>query len=1131
MVNLTPNTIVFNVHGAALNRAIRDALSLAADTSLSIHGLTGIDMRAVTTKSNIRGGFAKFVRGRVLARGRRAFGEEYVVTALDAYKQKTGYLTQDHFNALMYPDDEGEYGFKSSYASAIRPGVGLFLVALHSSGAITLPATFSWPSVRNDASMESFLKRREVGSLVASELLKFIRGLDTQSETQSHEAFKAIGGDRKRREWFLTYATKLLLATGWHKAEDVNVGDLLAIKAAEETLSPGETLPLAYKPLLDVLRLAFGERVQVTSEDWALALRGRVGTRAGGRRAIGGKALQHLFKDGPRSDHDLVDELLHVEPGWGKPAHIQSLARLPGLEVDLSSLSRLWLELEELYIKKTRRESYKGIKSAFSWWNIYLFYYLPYWFSRNSRTALKFPSSPSLLLKTAFVSRLLPTSDERPVTFVEFMNAQSEKREWNNNSYYSTLHQLQSFFAFIERYGDEMPGCEGFTQPLSPHDFPRTSRPKATKKQPVPRGFFGVYLDYHEALLAHLNVVMRRVLDGDLDTQKIQLLVKNENVIDTFATSEMVGFVPVLFTPTKTLPLQFIPNVLDIGVRTLHDGRKVSLPHPHGLHQNLTALHTGIRHNHIQWLDIEKFDSEVDESQVEFAELFVNTDKTKREAWTPHVSMRVIELLRAQRRWSQLIYEPRSITEHYYNDNPDTKWPKLRPLFSYTAQGQPHSDNVYTNIWGLMLCGLQGLMPDFREYGLGRQLLRLLPPRHRPNDPELRKKLFELGSQYGMGEACPLKPMTSTTPHSARVAVVSQYITFLPTDLIGKYITGQKEGVVPYYVHLDQETLEAERVHQAARMRAATLRSAFEPVLSGREASTTFVHADAVNSNLARSMRANFDEAIVSYGGMSISFTERSKSGVDILRKTNCVDAAFNKTEVCPYGNQCPPEIVMELKGLRRCSLCPAAVRTIDHLPAVVAKKRQVAEMVDELDSVLAMDAKTLNAKYTSEELDDLEADRARLCEELSGWILNEEVLEVARQRIAAGKDTRKWVVQKPEIIERDLRRVATPTSVTEYLLARLGECISFPTLESPQIRARFDLLRRELLARAGQLRAAFAPDVCVDPAAECAGMLKTLLAATGLTVNELAEMLEQDAHMLDLPETNLRLISASESE
>ena len=475
------------------------------------------------------------------------------------------------------------------------------------------------------------------------------------------------------------------------------------------------------------------------------------------------------------------------------------------------------------------------------------------------------------------------------------------------------------FFEFVARYSDEVPCCQDFTQPLAPHDFPKGSRPRNTNKQPIPRRIFGVYLDYHEALIAHHSVVLNRVLAGELSNDEVAKLVANENVIDTFATSNLVGFVPILFTRTKTLALQFIPNVLDVRRAKVQSGHTLLLPHPHALHQNLVALHTGIRHNHIQWLDRDRFDSLVNDGDTDFTTLFVNTDKQKQKPWTPHVSFRVIELLRAQRQWCGLISSTAFTAEHYYNDNPRTKWPKFRPLFPYTAEGKPHGDEVYSDIWKAILCGLQGLMSDLSEFGQSRRLLHLLPPGHKPIDADLREKLAAYGAAFNkMGESCPLRVYTMATPHSARVAVVSQYITFLPTDLIGKYITGQKPGTVTYYVHLDKEALEAEQVHQAARLRDAAIKGAFEPVLKGRGASKTFIHADNVNSNLARSMRANLEETIVSHGGMSIAFGERMRGGVDLLRETGCADVAFNKTEVCPYGNNCPPDIVRELKGLRR---------------------------------------------------------------------------------------------------------------------------------------------------------------------------------------------------------------------
>ena len=193
-----------------------------------------------------------------------------------------------------------------------------------------------------------------------------------------------------------------------------------------------------------------------------------------------------------------------------------------------------------------------------------------------------------------------------------------------------------------------------------------------------------------------------------------------------------------------------------------------------------------------------------------------------------------------------------------------------------------------------------------------------------------------------------------------------------------------------------------------------------------------------------------------------------------------------------------------------------------------MAKKRQVAETVDELEAGLATDAKTLNAKYTPQELDALDTERAHLCEDLSGWILNEEILEVMRQRIAAGQDTRTWTVQRPEIIEKDLRRVSVQTTGSEYLLARLGECIAFPALESPQVKARFDLLRRELLARAGKIREAFAAG-SVDPAIECAGMLRSVIASSGMTLGQVASLLESGSSDSILPKSDLRLLTVED--
>jgi len=271
-------------------------------------------------------------------------------------------------------------------------------------------------------------------------------------------------------------------------------------------------------------------------------------------------------------------------------------------------------------------------------------------------------------------------------------------------------------------------------------------------------------------------------------------------------------------------------------------------------------------------------------------------------------------------------------------------------------------------------------------------------------------------------------------------------------------------------------------------------------------------------------------ETLVSYGCISITMNEDASSGLDVLRETRAVNAAENKTEICPYGNHCPPEVVKQWRGMRRCGLCQYAVRSVDHLPAVSAKVKEFDEMLYDLTAKVEAAMDTVPPKYTDEELDRLDDERSRLAEELTGWRLNEEVLDAARIRIASGQDDRRWVVQKPEIIQQYLQRIAAPNNLTAYLLLRLQECLAYPTTESPQIRARFDMLRRNVLARTGQMAKAFDPATPADPARECAGLLRTVVEANNLTYDDVIKLLDGDDHLQGLPTMPKRLLLEGDS-
>ncbi len=285
------------------------------------------------------------------------------------------------------------------------------------------------------------------------------------------------------------------------------------------------------------------------------------------------------------------------------------------------------------------------------------------------------------------------------------------------------------------------------------------------------------------------------------------------------------------------------------------------------------------------------------------------------------------------------------------------------------------------------------------------------------------------------------------------------------------------------------------------------------------------IKADDVNSNLSASLRTKPDEAISAYGFISLSLSERLKSGVELLRATRGAGAIETKTEICPYGGHCPAEVVAELRGWRRCGPCNYAVRSIDHLPALTAKIRQVHEGLTEIEGRIA-EAERLN--YSSEEIDALEETRYVLAEDLAAWQMSAEILEVMRQRIVAGASSKIWHVRKPEIVERDLKRVLFPTRSIEYVLARLQECEAFPSLESPQIRARFDLFRRQLLAKTGRVREALTLEPSVNPRAECIGLLRSIVAAYEFSFDDLKNALESNEFLDALPNRSISILSGT---
>ncbi|WP_337882166.1 hypothetical protein [Chromobacterium haemolyticum] len=1115
MINTTKADLVFIQTGEELNANIVAALRDASDWMLQAYGLQDLDLSSVTTKTHQEAALPAHVARFILQEGGVDLDEQY---AKDVFAFVT--IDREPCSPGLYAavtripiSTTNKRGYRKAYLSPLRRGFSVFLVALHVRRAIVLPFSFQWPRGFDLGYKGAILGKRELCPLEhLPELLRFIRSLDyREGALQTEDVFNAYNS--KQRERLIWMGQRLIIAGGWLEPADVNYEDMLALKAAnDETVFSGYP-DLGLLMLADLFERKYGEASPVNAAGWRTAV-----SNAKPDRALAG--LEAAFGHG---HVNLLEQSAALSPAAMGPDALAELCALPGLEFDLKVQAEVWIGIERTFLRKVRRENKKLRIAALGHLNTYLFGYLPYWYAENPNFKFEFPSTPEKLTSAVFVSELgLLEGQLRPLSFVEFLEQVARIRKWMPSSHYAQLKQVEKLFEFIERHSNSLPGAKDFRQPLQKHDYPPQTKPTGTNKRPIPRRIFKLFLSYLEALAALSAILLERVVAGEVRSEDLAGFDTSRTTIDCFMRQDVFGFIPVVFHRGKTYPLRWIPNVFYAEIRMLKGGRAAKVPHPHTLHQILVALYTGLRHNHIQWLDSRTFDQHIDDEHgnLEFAELYVNTDKTKSKAWTPFVNFRVIEVLRQQRAWRALIEEPRFDQQVYYNNNPESKWGSFYPLFSYFSDGRPHTDALYSSSWLRLLGGLQGLLGTIGEDGI--RFMRLLPPGVGYNDPDMDEKLHEYGSRQS--RICEVAIKSNITPHSSRVSVVSHAIGILPADLIGRYWTGQTEATVYHYVVPDEEEIHAEQQRQNLALRQMGYEQGYEAMLQsspGRK--SPYIKADDVNSNLSKSLKANFEETITAYGCISLSFGEESKTGLDVLRDTRAVGAVENKTEICPYGNQCPPEVVAQLKGWRRCGPCPFAVRSIDHLPAITTKIRQVLEGLSEIEVRIA--AADNRDDLTADELDSLEQNRDVLAEDLAAWQMAAEVLEVMRHRIAAGESTKSWHVQKPEIIEKHLTRALFPTGTTEYVLARLQESEAFPMLDSPHIRARFELLRRQLLANTGNIRAALQLEPSANPGAECLGLLRSIVAAHHLKLDDLKAMLESDAYLDSTPSWPLKLL------
>jgi len=521
----------------------------------------------------------------------------------------------------------------------------------------------------------------------------------------------------------------------------------------------------------------------------------------------------------------------------------------------------------------------------------------------------------------------------------------------------------------------------------------------------------------------------------------------------------------------------------------------------------MSAVEVGLRLAGLRWLDRRTWDKDNigcpsdgqfsyrPEQQYVYS-LYVNTDKTKEGGWTTSVVFRVRALLLREQRFQESVDEDGMDEEVPYQGRAHSRFGKVLPLFRSENSPVPINENRYQAYWVLYLIGFQ----NFMEAATGTFVpFTKVEPRGRAEGSTPKVVVGDDGIRYS-----PVSILAISTPHACRASFATNRQGVLETSDIALLIGHEDPVVTEYYQSPRAEDVKA-KLEQGDQALCGDHRM-FE------RGNTPYVRADKEESPLVRSFKQDREGTIKSFGFMpamslwSLSDTEGdNEDALEALRNGPMSLIRFRETHICPVGEECPADVVQAAGGFKRCGLCPLALKCVDHLPAISAKKNALMERI----KYLTQQKERLHDLGETAAVEAIWEEMELETNELLGWQLSEEILSKIYEE-QKGQDVLTYHAEQPDMVRRHLQRVVKKTDTTQFLLQRIAEANAYPSMQSPQIQAVAAGIRRRLLAGRP------VPDLLADvPGPDdilvAAKLLKTVMQANDLSLEQMGEQLARE--------------------
>lgn len=875
------------------------------------------------------------------------------------------------------------------------------------------------------------------------------------------------------------YAWRLIRATNWYKIEDIDPVDVAACAKALLSARKGESdwvnYPIAPKAFFSYVQKLYPTRCQLENTE-------------------------------NKIQNDVLASASAIDRG---DFHIPE---------EHSECASTWLKYQDKFIDSLKArglKTYANYRRSFAVLNTFLF---------------------SSLLE-AGIPPPLPNQFNRLHIegdgfkgFLKFL-----KSDRSSSTVQHILYQLEAYFEYLTAYSSSDEDLTGFVNPIADVDYPIVERLSGTDKAAFESEHFPHLIQYCHAIESFATYLSEKVhfeqINLYAEEYRADIESKNWNYAHKVIQTEKLGYVPLVFyrnplfdpsspksdsnKPMKYEPLRLISRSLVpiIDVAVANNGSWVFYPQVTYIRHNIVALETGIRSIHIRWFDRRTYDKNIDRSRPlpAICKLHVNTDKVN-EAWDASVSSHVIQILDRQHDMVNWYKDSPMSEEVWYDDHEDSVFGKIVTIFPKWMEAGTLHPSSYMKYFKKLIYSFDLFCRYQLKTEPSNQMPEALAEIESIEDPVDFLTAVKLET-----EACKL---IEHTPHSCRVSVVSEYIRILPPHIIGSHLTGHAtDAHVMYYAKVDPAYLKSVAQYQKMSVEHGWLLD--RPAMSS-------IKAEDVTSKLQQAFRRDKEKSLVDFG--AISFDRETKddvlSGIKAA-KLRPIDAlAFMPTHICPFGNQCPADVMRDLgavPGARLpCGGCYYSIKTIDHLPRIHGLIRALTDECSELESYI-VEAKNNGASPQS--LKAKASHRKFLASEIISWGVTVHCLEQMHSEI---KTRSSFLVEKPEIITEHLERLELGNHSLANLIARTAEAKSQAEYFTPQLKHQIMVARKRLLAFTGDfnriLQEAPTGFTLID---EFRGLIRSTCEVLGLSLHDLSSAMDKPL-ALDRPNTILKLVSSS---